>query len=168
VLRDRSDRDHRDGQGGQDRESSQSEKWRFVGPEVGPTPAFSSCTPTGMHGPTRVFWANLTPLSPKRTSNGGGVPALPRGEAKRRLPACRCDALPLQPAPCHCGAARAAAEKCGRTDAAASETFHSIPLAAGVARGLPHAGRNASRRVVAKTIPRFLCVRASRTMKQTS
>jgi hypothetical protein len=27
------------------------------GPEVGPTSAFSSCVPTGMHGPTRcIFW----------------------------------------------------------------------------------------------------------------
>ena len=29
----------------------------------GPTSAFHSCIPTGMHGPTRIFWASLTPLS---------------------------------------------------------------------------------------------------------
>ena len=33
------------------------------GPEVGPTSVFYSCFPTGMHGPTYIFWANLTPLS---------------------------------------------------------------------------------------------------------
>ena len=31
--------------------------------EVGPASAFCSCIPTGMHGPTCIFWANLTPLS---------------------------------------------------------------------------------------------------------
>jgi hypothetical protein len=34
-----------------------------VGPQVVPTPAFSSCIPTGMHGPTCTFWANLTPFT---------------------------------------------------------------------------------------------------------
>ena len=28
-----------------------------VGPEVGPTSAFSSCNPTRMHGPTNIYWA---------------------------------------------------------------------------------------------------------------
>jgi hypothetical protein len=32
-------------------------------PEVGPTSAFYSCVPTGMHGPTCIFWGNLTPSS---------------------------------------------------------------------------------------------------------
>jgi hypothetical protein len=36
---------------------------RHVGPEVGPTSAFYSCVPTGMHGLTCIFWANLTPFS---------------------------------------------------------------------------------------------------------
>jgi hypothetical protein len=27
--------------------------------------AFYRCIPTGMHGPTRIFWANLTPFSPQ-------------------------------------------------------------------------------------------------------
>ena len=36
------------------------EKERQVGPAVGPTAAFSGCIPTGMHGPTCIFWANLT------------------------------------------------------------------------------------------------------------
>jgi hypothetical protein len=33
-----------------------------------PTPAFRSCTPAGMCGPTRVVWADLTPSS-HETSN---------------------------------------------------------------------------------------------------
>ena len=36
---------------------------RRVGPVVGPTPAFYSCVPTGMHGPACIFWADLTPCS---------------------------------------------------------------------------------------------------------
>ena len=42
-----------------------SSRWerRPVGPEVEPTPAFHRCIPTGMRGPTRILWANLTPLS---------------------------------------------------------------------------------------------------------
>ena len=38
---------------------------RQVGPEARPTSAFYSYVPTGMHGPTCVSWANLTPLSLK-------------------------------------------------------------------------------------------------------
>jgi hypothetical protein len=38
--------------------------------EVGPTSAFHSCVSTGMHGPTYIFWANLTPFALK-----SGVPA---------------------------------------------------------------------------------------------
>jgi hypothetical protein len=34
-----------------------------VGPEVGPTSASYSCIITGMHGPTYIFWANLTHFS---------------------------------------------------------------------------------------------------------
>ena len=34
-------------------------------PRRWPTSAFSSCNPAGMHGPTAIFWANLTPFSPK-------------------------------------------------------------------------------------------------------
>ena len=33
-----------------------------VGPEPGPTSIFYSCIPTGMHGPTWICWANLTPF----------------------------------------------------------------------------------------------------------
>jgi hypothetical protein len=40
-------------------------KTRQVGLEVGPTSAFYRCIPTGMHGPTCIFWANLTPFSLK-------------------------------------------------------------------------------------------------------
>jgi hypothetical protein len=36
---------------------------RQVGPEAGPTPAFYRCIPTGMHGPTWIFWTNLTSFS---------------------------------------------------------------------------------------------------------
>jgi hypothetical protein len=32
-------------------------------PRSGPTSAFFSCIPTRTHGPTCVFWANLTPFS---------------------------------------------------------------------------------------------------------
>ena len=41
----------------------QERERRQVGPEVGPTSAFYSCIPTGMHGPTCIFWANLTLFS---------------------------------------------------------------------------------------------------------
>jgi renal tumor antigen len=45
--------------------STQVRNGRQVGPQVhGPTPAFRSCVPTGMHGPTScIVWANLTPFS---------------------------------------------------------------------------------------------------------
>jgi hypothetical protein len=33
------------------------------GPEVGPTSALYSCFATGMHGPTCIFWADLTAFS---------------------------------------------------------------------------------------------------------
>jgi hypothetical protein len=39
------------------------EKDATVGPEVGPTSAFYSCINTITHGPTCIFWANLTPFS---------------------------------------------------------------------------------------------------------
>jgi hypothetical protein len=42
--------------GGLDAPRSRCER-RRVGPEVGPTPACYSCAPTGMHGPTCIFWA---------------------------------------------------------------------------------------------------------------
>jgi hypothetical protein len=32
-------------------------------PEAGPNSAFYHCITTGMHGPTWIFWANLTLLS---------------------------------------------------------------------------------------------------------
>ena len=38
-----------------------------VGPEVGPTSAVSRCISAGMHGPTGIFWANLTPCSLQRS-----------------------------------------------------------------------------------------------------
>ena len=31
--------------------------------EIGPTPAYDSCTPVGMDGPTCIVWANLTPFA---------------------------------------------------------------------------------------------------------
>jgi hypothetical protein len=31
--------------------------------KLGETSVFSSCIPAGMHGPTCIFWANLTPFS---------------------------------------------------------------------------------------------------------
>ena len=36
-----------------------------VSSEVGPTLALYRCIPTGMHGPTCIFWVNLTPFSPQ-------------------------------------------------------------------------------------------------------
>jgi hypothetical protein len=47
------------------------EKDRRVGPEVGPTSAFYRCVPTGTHGPTCIFWANLTAFS-RCSSTGAG------------------------------------------------------------------------------------------------
>jgi hypothetical protein len=44
-------------------------------PEVGPTSAFCSCIPAGMHGPTCIFWANLTPLSLKIPAPAAPAPA---------------------------------------------------------------------------------------------
>ena len=46
---------------------SREREGRQVGPEVGPTSAFYSCVPTGMHGPTCIFWANLTAFSLRAT-----------------------------------------------------------------------------------------------------
>jgi hypothetical protein len=53
----------------------QSESRRRVGPEAGPTSAFYSCVPTGLHGPTRIFRADLTLLTP----------ALSRSQTSREL-----------------------------------------------------------------------------------
>ena len=36
-----------------------------VGPELGPTSAVSSGAPTGTHGPTCIFWTDLTACSPQ-------------------------------------------------------------------------------------------------------
>jgi hypothetical protein len=36
-----------------------------VAPGLGPTPVFHSCIPTGMRGPARIVWADLTPSSPR-------------------------------------------------------------------------------------------------------
>jgi hypothetical protein len=33
-----------------------------VGPEIGPTSSFYRYIPTGIHGPTYILWANLTPF----------------------------------------------------------------------------------------------------------
>ena len=51
--------------------SLQEWETRQVGPEIGPTSAFSSCVRTVMYGPTCIFWANLTPSS----LNGPGAEA---------------------------------------------------------------------------------------------
>jgi hypothetical protein len=39
--------------------------WYQTEPEVGPTSAFYSCIPPGIHGPTCIFWATLAPFSPR-------------------------------------------------------------------------------------------------------
>jgi hypothetical protein len=36
-----------------------------------PTSAFYSCIPTGVHGPSGIFWANLTPFSPSDYDGSG-------------------------------------------------------------------------------------------------
>jgi hypothetical protein len=36
-----------------------------IRPRSWPTSAFCSCIPTGMHGPTCIFWTILTPFSPQ-------------------------------------------------------------------------------------------------------
>jgi hypothetical protein len=63
-----------------------------VGPEFGPTSAFFSCIPAGMHGPTCIFWANLTRFSLQgcgwqRSDRGDvrvGLRVGDRGERRRR------------------------------------------------------------------------------------
>jgi dGTP triphosphohydrolase len=42
-------------------------------PEVGSTSAFYSSCPTGMHGPTCIVWANLTPFSLKHLLADNGL-----------------------------------------------------------------------------------------------
>ena len=58
--------------------------------------AFSSCIPTGMHGPTCIFWANLTPFSLQGPSvavllgqrfGRGGAAADPQAATQRPGPA---------------------------------------------------------------------------------
>jgi hypothetical protein len=44
-----------------------------VGPEAGPTSAFSGCIPTGMHGPACTCWASLTAFSPQERTCGAGA-----------------------------------------------------------------------------------------------
>jgi hypothetical protein len=57
-------RDHRGDPGGGGRGASRAERERRrVGPEVGPTSALYSCTPTGMHWRTCIFLTNLTAFS---------------------------------------------------------------------------------------------------------
>jgi hypothetical protein len=57
---------------------------RRVDPEVGPTPAFYRCIPTGMHGPTRIVRANLTPFF--KFSLGQAVRRRAVLRLRRRLP----------------------------------------------------------------------------------
>ena len=54
---------------------------RRVGPEFGPTPALSGWIPTGMHGPTFICWASLTPSS--LTGRGAGLRHRHRSRARR-------------------------------------------------------------------------------------
>ena len=44
-----------------------------VGPEFGQTSAFYNCILTGVHGPTCIFWANLTNFSLRGCRAGRGV-----------------------------------------------------------------------------------------------
>jgi hypothetical protein len=63
---------------GSSRPSPECER-RRVGPELGPTPAFHSRIPTGVRGPTCVFWAGLTPLFTLRAAGLRRLPALQDG-----------------------------------------------------------------------------------------
>ena len=60
---------------------------RKVGPEVGQTSAFYSCIPTRVHGPTCVFWANLTPFSLRGPDVLEGATGLRLGAPQRVDPA---------------------------------------------------------------------------------
>jgi hypothetical protein len=53
-------------------EKMDASKVSKVGPEVEPTSAVYSWTPTGMHWPTRIVWADLTPFSVKSACQRGG------------------------------------------------------------------------------------------------
>jgi hypothetical protein len=62
---------------------------RQVGPEVGPTAALYSCIPTGMHGPTCIFWANLTAFSRQASTGNQSFPLVckkcrPGSETRRQ------------------------------------------------------------------------------------
>jgi hypothetical protein len=57
---------------------------RQVDPEVGPTSAFYSCIPTGMHGPNYILWANLTTFSPQLDRAPGADGRAPRGASSGR------------------------------------------------------------------------------------
>jgi hypothetical protein len=49
-----------------------------------------SCVPTGMHGPTCIFWANLTPFAlPAAQRAREPAERLPRQDPDRRRPALR-------------------------------------------------------------------------------
>ena len=52
--------------------------------------AFYSCIPTGMHGPTCIFWASLIPFSLKRVDWPGTATRVP---ADLRMRRCRANLL---------------------------------------------------------------------------
>jgi hypothetical protein len=58
---------------------------RRVGPEVGPTPAFRSCTPNGMHGPTCILRADLTPCPLRQAQSRAHAHAEARARAHAAL-----------------------------------------------------------------------------------
>jgi hypothetical protein len=45
--------------------ASAGEKGAKLAQKLGQLQPFHSCVPAGMYGPTYIFWANLTPLSPQ-------------------------------------------------------------------------------------------------------
>ena len=57
---------------------TQVRKMPNIGPEIGPTSALYSRNCTGMHGPTCIFWANLTPVSLPKLRRSRDAPALRR------------------------------------------------------------------------------------------
>ena len=57
-------------------------------PEVGPTAAFYRCITTGMHGPTCIYWANLTPFSLGQSPRTSWRTLWPPPARVRACPAC--------------------------------------------------------------------------------
>ena len=60
-------------------EATKARKTSKLAQKLGPTSVFYCCIPAGMHGPTCIFWADLTPFLPK-------APTLLRDVKRARAP----------------------------------------------------------------------------------